>query len=356
MAKIVLRGVAKRFGEVVAVDHIDLEVPDGKILTLLGPSGCGKSTTLRMVAGFEQPDEGEIVLDGQVINTMPPERRPTSMVFQNYALWPHKTVYGNIAFGLRVRKLPKDQIRLKAQEMLHLVNLEEFGDRYPRQLSGGQRQRVALARSLAVEPSILLLDEPLSNLDAKLRVRMRSEIKDLQRRVGITMLYVTHDQEEALSLSDYIAVMNQGRIEQVGTPLEIYKYPASEFVAFFIGQTNFLRGMVEESSSGRVVVRVGKSRLEATTRADLETGQKVVLAIKAEAIQLTDSPGYNTLQGFFHMPSYLGATTRWEVKTEGETLSLDVSGYRLPSSPEAGLNLHMPVAELIAFPENRNQL
>ncbi|MEJ2557199.1 MAG: ABC transporter ATP-binding protein [Anaerolineae bacterium] len=314
MAKIVLRGVAKRFGEVVAVDHIDLEVPDGKILTLLGPSGCGKSTTLRMVAGFEQPDEGEIVLDGQVINTVPPERRPTSMVFQNYALWPHKTVYGNIAFGLRV------------------------------------------PRSLAVEPSILLLDEPLSNLDAKLRVRMRSEIKDLQRRVGITMLYVTHDQEEALSLSDYIAVMNQGRIEQVGTPLEIYKYPASEFVAFFIGQTNFLRGMVEESSSGRVVVRVGKSRLEATTRADLETGQKVVLAIKAEAIQLTDSPGYNTLQGFFHMPSYLGATTRWEVKTEGETLSLDVSGYRLPSSPEAGLNLHMPVAELIAFPENRNQL
>ena len=352
MASIVLRDVTKHFGDVVAVDHIDLEVPDGKIMTLLGPSGCGKSTTLRMIAGFELPDQGEILLDGRVINTMPPEQRPTSMVFQNYGLWPHKTVYGHVTFGLRVLKLPKNQIQRKVSETLRLVNLEGLEDRYPRQLSGGQQQRVALARSLAVEPSILLLDEPLSNLDAKLRVRMRSEIKDLQRRVGIAMIYVTHDQEEALSISDQIAVMNEGRIEQVGTPLEIYKHPTTEFVASFIGQSNLLHGVAEERTDGKVVVRVGKSRLEATTRAEFKTGQRVLLAIKAEAIQPTDSPGYNTLPASFHMPSYLGATTRWEIKAEGEMLSVDVSGYNLPSSPD-GFYLYMPVDELIAFPDNR---
>ena len=351
MASIVLRDLTKHFGSVKAVDHVNLEVPEGQIVTLLGPSGCGKSTTLRIIAGFEQLDAGEILLDGRVINAVPPENRPTSMVFQNYGLWPHKTTWDHVAFGLRVLRVPKDKIRRKVSEVLRLVNLEGLEDRYPRQLSGGQRQRVALARSLAVEPKILLLDEPLSNLDAKLRVRMRTEIRDLQRRVGITMIYVTHDQEEALSTSDQIAVMNRGQIEQVGTPLEIYKHPATEFVASFIGQSNLLHGIAEERVGNRVYVQVGQCRLQATTNAELNSGQRVVLTIKAEAIQPTDGPGPNTLRASFHMPSYLGPMTRWELDTEGAKLSVDISGYNLPSS-SGELYLHLPVEELIAFPED----
>jgi iron(III) transport system ATP-binding protein len=254
MACVRFENVQKFFGTIPAVRGLTLEISEGEFFSILGPSGCGKTTTLRLVAGFEQPDSGRIFFNEQEVTSLPPERRNTGMVFQNYALFPHLTVFENVAFGLQARKFPKAEIAARVAAALDLVEMRELHDRPVTQLSGGQQQRVALARALAVQPAILLLDEPLSNLDAQLRRTTRSELKRLQRRLGITTIYVTHDQEEALALSDRILVMHHGAVQQVGTPEEIYNVPATHFVMNFIGASNTLSGKVVAVSNGRIEV------------------------------------------------------------------------------------------------------
>src|SRR5512141_1365968 len=256
MAFLELSGIQKRFpgGAAPAVEDFTLAVDKGEFVSFLGPSGCGKTTTLRMIAGFERPTAGRIAVDGADITWRPPNQRNVGMVFQSYALFPNMTVADNVGFGLRVRKRSKDQIRRRVDELLTLINLPDKGDRYPWQLSGGQQQRVALARALAFEPEVLLLDEPLSALDAKIRVALRLEIRQIQRQLGITTVYVTHDQEEALSLSDRVVVMSEGRIEQVGKPFEIYNFPSTPFVASFVGTLNLLRGKVVDPAHGAYTI------------------------------------------------------------------------------------------------------
>lgn len=259
-----LRSITKRFGSMVAVDRVSLDIKDGEFVSLLGPSGCGKTTTLRIIAGFIEPEEGDVLVMGEDISDRPPHKRNMGMVYQNYALFPHMTVFDNIAYGLRRRKLPMPRIREAVGRALELVQLTGLGDRYPNQLSGGQQQRVALARAVAIEPKVLLLDEPLSNLDAKLRKQMQVELRDLQRRLKITTIYVTHDQEEALVLSDRIVVMSGGRVMQVGKPGAIYHRPANTFVANFIGSINFLRGRLTKLTNSDQIefVSAGGARFE----------------------------------------------------------------------------------------------
>ncbi|MBM4466882.1 MAG: polyamine ABC transporter ATP-binding protein [Chloroflexi bacterium] len=251
-----LKGVSKHFGPVVAVDTVSLSIGDGEFFSLLGPSGCGKTTTLRLIAGFELPTEGDVYIDGQLQGETPPYRRPVNTVFQNYALFPHMTVFQNVAFGLEMQKVSKEEIRQRVLAALEMVQLPGMENRKPAQLSGGQQQRVALARALVNHPKVLLLDEPLGALDLKLRKAMQLELKALQHRVGITFIYVTHDQEEALTMSERIAVMDRGQVLQVGTPEEIYEQPADRFVADFIGETNFLEGQVQERQAGEAEVVV----------------------------------------------------------------------------------------------------
>ena len=248
MVEVKLQNIVKRFGDTVALKGISLDIKHGELFTLLGPSGCGKSTTLRIIAGLDYPDEGKLYFGDQDVTYLPSHQKGAVLVFQNYALWPHMTVFDNVAYGLKLRKVPKEEIKRKVEWALELVKLKGFEDRYPTQLSGGQQQRVAIARALVVEPKVLLLDEPLSNLDAKLRLEMRSEIKRIQRELGITVIYVTHDQEEAMAISDRIAVMNFGKVEQVGKPLELYYRPKTEFVARFLGLSNILE---LEAENGR---------------------------------------------------------------------------------------------------------
>ena len=271
-----------------AVDSVNLDIKPGDFVTLLGPSGCGKTTTLRMIAGFESPDEGEIYLGDQAINELTPNKRDTAMVFQSYALFPHMNIFDNVAYGLKLRKVPKDQIRTKVVDMLKLVGLEGMENRYTNQLSGGQQQRVALARALIVEPGVLLFDEPLSNLDAKLRVYMRTEIRRIQQQFGITAIYVTHDQSEAMSISDQIIVMKNGVIAQMGTPQQIYYNPASEFVADFIGEANFLKVKVESvEADGATVsmngVRFGVRKPDAAVNA----GEKRTVMLRPEGVRVS---------------------------------------------------------------------
>ncbi len=294
MVSIRTEGVVKKFGYVVALDHVTLSVRHGEFFTLLGPSGCGKTTFLRVVAGFELVDSGRIFFDSQDVTMLPPYKRNTGMVFQNYALWPHMTVFDNIAYGLKVRKLSKKEIEKRVRGVLKLVRLEGLESRKPHQLSGGQQQRVALARALVINPRVLLLDEPLSNLDAKLRLEMRAEIKKLQKTLGITTVYVTHDQEEAMSISDRIAVMNSGRIEQVGTPAEVYFRPRNYFVADFIGQGTFLEGVVAEEKDGFLKVEAEEGLVLLATPSDPtnppKPGDKVIVAIRPESFKLTAGP------------------------------------------------------------------
>ncbi len=254
-ARVELDAISKRFGTVVAVDRVTLEIPAGKLVTLLGPSGCGKTTTLRIIAGLEQPTDGRVFIGDEDVTPLPAANRSTTMVFQSYALFPHLTVFENVAYGLRVSRRPEDEIRRRVQEVLSLVGLPGLEGRSPAALSGGQQQRVALARALVMQPKVILFDEPLSNLDAKLRKRVRADIRILQQELGITSVYVTHDQSEALAISDVVVVMNQGRIEQIGTPTDLYRHPASRFVADFIGEANLLPAAVEDG-----MVRVGSYR------------------------------------------------------------------------------------------------
>ena len=274
-----------------AVKDTSLTIEPGSFVTLLGPSGCGKTTTLRMIAGFESPDEGEIYLGDEAINALTPNKRDTAMVFQSYALLPHYNVFDNVAYGLKLRKIPKDEIRQRVMKILELVELTGMEGRMTNQLSGGQQQRVALARALVIEPSVLLFDEPLSNLDAKLRVSMRTEIRRIQQEVGITAIYVTHDQSEAMALSDNIIIMKGGVVEQMGTPQEIYYHPVNEFVADFIGEANFLKGTMVGVDGDHAILDVEGYQTRVTGRDDLETGKEYTVVLRPESGTLADEGG-----------------------------------------------------------------
>lgn len=303
-------------GNVVAVDDVSLDIYSGEFITLLGPSGCGKTTTLRLIAGFELPNQGQILLEGQDITHQPPNKRDMALVFQNYALFPHLTVYRNVAYGLETRGLPARTIRERVGEVLALVGLEGLEDRRPNQLSGGQQQRVALARCLVMQPRILLFDEPLSNLDAKLRVQMRSEIHALQRRLHITSIYVTHDQTEAMALSDRIVVMNGGRIEQVGTPVDIYRCPSTRFVADFIGRANFLPIELTARQGETAAFHL----LGQSVRAPLPASgaRNLVAMLRPEALMLRDDPSLPQVQVIQTM--YLGSEVEYVVQHEDQRL------------------------------------
>ncbi len=298
-------------GEVRAVDTVNLNILPGEFLTLLGPSGCGKTTTLRLIAGFETPSSGRILLDGKDITNQPPNKRDMAMVFQSYALFPHMTVFDNIAYGLHLRRLSRSEIRTKVVETLELMGLKGLGDRRPNELSGGQQQRVALARSLVMEPRVLLFDEPLSNLDAKLRVQMRSEIHRLQRRLRITSIYVTHDQIEAMALSDRIVVMNKGKIEQMGTPGEIYHTPATRFVADFIGRANFVDATVIEESGSNLVVEVLGRRFTVPAKFSYSPGMSVVAMLRSESLTLRQDE--SLLQVVIDQAMFLGSEVEYVV-------------------------------------------
>ena len=319
-----LTGIQKRFGEVAAVEDFNLAAQRGEFVSFLGPSGCGKTTTLRMIAGFEQPTAGTIVVDGTDITRRPPNRRNVGMVFQSYALFPNMSVADNIGFGLKVRKTPKDKIRKKVDELLGIINLPDKGGRYPYQLSGGQQQRVALARALAIEPQVLLLDEPLSALDAKIRIVLRKEIRSIQRQLGITTVYVTHDQEEALSLSDRVVVMSEGRIEQIGSPADIYNFPATSFVASFVGTLNLLGANVIDAAAARLSIE-GQEIRAAKPISDARSGATVTVALRPESIELGEGGGTNRLTGTVEDVSFLGSIVRTRVRVgdSGATLSLD---------------------------------
>jgi putative spermidine/putrescine transport system ATP-binding protein len=307
-----LTGIQKRFGDFVAVEDFNLAADRGEFVSFLGPSGCGKTTTLRMIAGFEPPTAGSIVVEGKEITRQPPNRRNVGMVFQSYALFPNMTIADNIGFGLKVRKTPRDALGRRVAELLELIHLPDKGGRYPYQLSGGQQQRVALARALAFEPQVLLLDEPLSALDAKIRVALRKEIRSIQRQLGITTVYVTHDQEEALSLSDRVVVMSEGRIEQIGTPAEIYNFPATPFVASFVGTLNLVVARVVDASSGRLSV-AGQEIRAAKPVTVAGNSATVTLALRPESIELGEVGGENRFRGTIEDTSFLGSIVRIRV-------------------------------------------
>jgi spermidine/putrescine ABC transporter ATP-binding subunit len=294
MVELHLRNVSKLFGETKAVDDVTLDVKEGELFFLLGPSGCGKTTCLRVIAGFYQPDSGDLYFDNKLMNNVPPHKRNIGMVFQNYALWPHMTVYENVEYGLNVRKLPNEVKRKKVQQVLEIVQMEKYASRNPNQLSGGQQQRIALARALVIEPDILLLDEPLSNLDAKLRLEMRNEIKRIHSEAGITAVYVTHDQKEALSMADKTGIMRDGKIVQIGTPREIYNIPANAFVADFVGETNFINGRIISKSDDEFVVEtsIGTVR-SAVANTMLVAGKPILCSVRPESISISDSPADN---------------------------------------------------------------
>jgi spermidine/putrescine transport system ATP-binding protein len=317
-----IRGVTKHFGDVVAVDDISLEIPEGEFITLLGPSGCGKTTTMRMIAGFEEPTDGQILLRGTDVVGIPPNKREVNMCFQHYALFPHMSVGENIAYGLKLKKVPKDDRTRQVEEMLELVGLPGYAPRRPAQLSGGQQQRVALARALVNRPAALLLDEPLGALDVKLRLQMRLELKRIQHELGTTFVFVTHDQEEALSMSDRIAVMNQGRIEQLGGPRQIYQFPETPFVADFVGVLNALDLTIDSVDGEDAVMRLGQGdRLVVPTAATgVQAGSKVLVAVRPERVQIlrADEPASehaSRLHGSLAQVVYLGTMTQFHVDT-----------------------------------------
>lgn len=316
-----LREISKRFGQTTVVDRVMLQIYKGEFFSLLGPSGCGKTTTLRIIAGFESPDSGELLIKGSPATHTPPQERDVNLVFQNYALFPHLSVEQNVAFGLEMQRLSKALIRERVGKALELVRLSGLGARFPHQLSGGQQQRVALARALVTEPSVLLLDEPLGALDLKLRQEMQLELKRLQRELKITFLYVTHDQEEALKISDRLAVMHQGRVLQVGTPQEIYERPATRFVADFIGESNFLEGRVVHTAGTRAVVQIGLLQTNVFTDSPLQVNQTVTLALRPERIQLClPDEGNGTWTGLVEELLYAGKETRYRVRVSPEII------------------------------------
>jgi ABC-type Fe3+/spermidine/putrescine transport system ATPase subunit len=352
--EISLRGVVKRFETTTAVDGATLAIADGELFTLLGPSGCGKTTLLRLIAGFYRPpDAGEIHFGARRVDRLPPYERNIGMVFQNYALWPHMTVRANITYGLRLRRLPAAEITRRLEDGLRQVNLAGLEDRYPGQLSGGQQQRVALARALVLNPDILLLDEPLSNLDAKIRIQVRAEIRKLQQALGITTVYVTHDQEEALSMSDRVAVMRDGRIQQVATPKELYERPVNRFVADFVGTNNLIPGICTARGEGRSVVETALGPVHGRPGVGVAAGSRCVLAVRPENVALGDG-GDNVFDARVAFASYLGNTLRYDVETAGGlVLKVDVGDpwHHQPLAVGAPVRVGFPASVALTLPD-----
>ena len=325
MAYLDLKNVSKTFSTIVAVNGFTLEITKGKLVSFLGPSGCGKTTTLRMIAGFEQPDTGTIMLDGKDVTDIPPNQRDIGMVFQSYALFPNMTIRENVAFGLQMRKKSKEEIDKRLNEVLDLVRLQNAAKRFPHQLSGGQQQRVALARAIAIKPRVLLLDEPLSALDAEVRVALRGEIRRIQSELAITTVYVTHDQEEALSISDTVVVMDKGIIQQVGTPMEIYRAPRNRFVATFIGTANQFFGR----NYGNGNVECENFHLLTGELKEYSKDQQVVVLVRPENISIhtekPEQPGMNNLQGIVETITFHGAVTRIGLNVHGQRIVADTT-------------------------------
>jgi putative spermidine/putrescine transport system ATP-binding protein len=336
MAFLDINNVSKTFAKTVAVKDFNLQVAKGELVSFLGPSGCGKTTTLRMVAGFEIPTEGEIVIDGKDMTNKPPNQRPVGMVFQAYALFPNMTVAGNIGFGMKIGKKPQNEIDDRVKEMLDLIHMPDFGPRYPHQLSGGQQQRVALARALAMRPEVLLLDEPLSALDAKIRVSLRAEIRAIQRKLGITAIYVTHDQEEALSISDRVVVMNNGRMEQVGPPFEIYNFPTTEFVAQFVGTLNGTKAEVVDPAA-RILKLEGQKIQTSQNMDHTHPGDTVTIAIRPERINFaSEGMKANTLDVKVDTITFLGSIVRIQVLLGSRAFYMDTFNNPYLELPKIG--------------------
>jgi iron(III) transport system ATP-binding protein len=332
--RIQLEDIVKRFGNLEAVSHVSLDIQDGELFTLLGPSGCGKTTILRLVGGFHRADQGRIIFGDRDMTGKPPYERNIGMVFQNYALWPHMRIFDNIAYGLKLKKFSGGEVQEKVARALGLVNLQGLEQRYPGELSGGQQQRVALARALVLNPDVLLLDEPLSNLDAKIRIQVRAEIRKLQKELGITTIYVTHDQEEALTLSDRIAVLSQGRLQQLGGPNELYEKPYNPFVADFIGINNLIPGKVKTAmdSGSRLVVDSVAGPIACAGDGRLKPGVDCMVCIRPETAELSLSPtlldGFTSITGTVSFPSYIGNTIRYDVDVAGITFKVDIQNPR----------------------------
>lgn len=360
MVSLSLRGIVKRFGEVVALDRVDLEIARGELFFLLGPSGCGKTTLLRAIAGFHLPDEGSIHFDEEEVTRVPPHRRDTGMMFQSYALWPHLNVFRNVAFGLEERRLSKREIQTRVTEALAMVHLEGLGSRKINELSGGQQQRVALARALVVKPRCLLLDEPLSNLDAQLRLEMRSEIRHLCKENGLTAIYVTHDQKEALSMADRIAVLDAGRLAQVGSPEELYRNPASAFVAGFVGETNLIAGEVVSCSGETCRVRALSGewvgRLAAGSWQPAE-GESVQLSIRPECLSLSeDQPDRNAVPGTLVESVYLGEIAQYTLRAKSGGTDLRISELnprRIVRDRDRPFTASASAEDVVILPANR---
>jgi len=341
MSYLSISNVSKKFGETTVVDNFTLDIDRGEFVSFLGPSGCGKTTTLRMVAGFEIPTTGNIMLDGKDITQVPPNQRNVGMIFQSYALFPNMTVSQNIAFGLRVRKESDDMVKGRVKEMLELIHLEEHANKYPFQLSGGQQQRVSLARALAIRPQVLLLDEPLSALDAKIRVSLRAEIRSIQKTLGITAIFVTHDQEEALSISDRIAVMNAGEMEQVGTPFEIYNFPQTSFVANFVGSLNTSEAEVLDPAKGLLSMNGIQLESEDGMKGKSK-GDKVMIAIRPERLSfLNEGKKENVIDGKVENITFLGSVVRIQMTIAGKKFNMDTFNRPSLTLPNIGENVQL---------------
>lgn len=345
--RVKMDNVTKLFGDFVAVDNVDFEIKKGELFTLLGPSGCGKTTLLRMIAGFNPIDKGTISFDEDVINHIPANKRNIGMVFQNYAIFPHLSVYDNVAYGLKARKLDKDEIDKRTMEALELVRISNLKDRNPQQLSGGQQQRVALARAIVIRPSVLLMDEPLSNLDAKLRIEMRTVISKLQKQLGITTVYVTHDQEEALAIADRIGIMNKGVIQQIDSPTEIYKRPSNTFVANFIGTNNFLDGEIT-TEGDKHYLEIGTVRRE--RKLENPYSGKVKLSLRPEEVYLKEL-GSDRIPGTITLAVFLGDYISYEVTLEnGQTIEVNEyvkESYAVHSvGDKVGLDFHTDLVNI----------
>lgn len=347
MSGIHLEHISQHFGEQIALDDVSLTVHEGEFFSLLGPSGCGKSTLLNIIGGFLEPTKGVVYIGDQDVTALRPYQRKTGMVFQSYALFPHLTVFDNVAYGLKVQKKKKAEIKQKVMESLSLVQLEEYAKRMPHQLSGGQQQRVAIARALAIQPSVLLLDEPLSNLDAKLRKNMQTELRNIQRNVGITTILVTHDQEEALSLSDRIGILGEGRIQQIGTPLEVYRQPNNRFVAEFIGQVNLFEAVYDEAGSTFTVPHLTQSNgqhVQLKPAGHKRKREKYLLMLRPERISISSVKEEfqpNHVTGVLADVSYIGHSLRLVVGLDKGEIIVHASDAAFPQLPEVGETVHI---------------
>ncbi|MCF6158766.1 MAG: ABC transporter ATP-binding protein [wastewater metagenome] len=346
--KVSLNNITKTFNTTTAVDAVTMEIEDGELFFLLGPSGCGKTTLLRIVAGFYLPDAGELRFNGKVVNTVPPNQRNTGMVFQNYALWPHLTVAENVAYGLDVRKLPTGEKHRRVREMLEVVRMDAYADRMANQLSGGQQQRVALARALVIKPNIVLLDEPLSNLDAKLRLELRDEIKRIHREFNVTMLYVTHDQKESLSLANRLAVLENGRIMQIDTPEKVYRRPVNPFVGAFIGEMNFIEGTVRTRRRDIIEIETSIGIIYSSIEIDVEPDKSVLCGIRPEGIHLSELNGQFMIK--IETVTYLGEIQQYTfiLRNGAKWKAIEINPKQIRKE-EQMMNITIPPENVIVF-------